>query len=179
MSHFFSRRVSKVISWSINLISYLLFIHWNIKHFLFQLLLGGDWVVWLRRHVGTGAVVHLGIRVQTPWWELLVGYTPALAPLWRQMKDYWTPWLVAGEGTREGGWGTFASILGSVQYSSAQKANEMRDDGKLALFWQSKVPLFAHSFSWVECLVPSCWMKVCYISWVLALYGLVEYLQWS
>jgi hypothetical protein len=29
----------------------------------------------------------------------------------------------AGEGTREGGWGTFSSILGSVQYSSAQKAN--------------------------------------------------------
>jgi hypothetical protein len=40
----------------------------------------------------------------------------------------------AGEGPREGGWGTFTSILGSVQYSSAQKANEMWNNGKLALY---------------------------------------------
>jgi hypothetical protein len=40
----------------------------------------------------------------------------------------------AGEGTREGGWGTFSSILGSVQYSSAQKANEIWNNGKRALY---------------------------------------------
>ncbi len=57
----------------------------TLKTFSFQLSIRVEWVYWVGRHVGTGVVVHLGIRVRTPCWALLVGYTPALAPLWRHL----------------------------------------------------------------------------------------------
>jgi hypothetical protein len=117
-------------------------------------------VYWVGRHVGTGAVGHLGIRVRTPWWALLVGYTPALAPLWRHL----TPVLERELGrVAEGRFRRYWDRSNIPQRKRRMKCGIMGN-------WRcisdsARCPcLRSH---WVNCLVPSCWMKVCDISWVL------------
>jgi hypothetical protein len=91
---------------------------------------------------------------------LLVGYTPAMAPLWRHL----TPVLERELGrVAEGRLRRYWDRSNIPQRKRRMKCGIMGN-------WRcisdsARCPcLRSH---WVNCLVPSCWMKVCVISWVL------------
>jgi hypothetical protein len=149
----------------------------NSKAFSFSILMWaiivGNWVYWLRRHWERGVVVHLGIRVRTPWRGLLVGYTPALAPLWRHL----TPVLERELGrVAEGRFRRYWDRSNIPQRKRRMKCGIMgnwrciSDRAKCPYLRSHSVGLNA-LFRRVE------W--TCVASWVLALCGLVEYPQWS
>jgi len=110
--------------------------------------------VWDKRYLGIGAVGHLGIGVRTPWWALLVGYTPALAPLWRHL----TPMLERELGrVAEGRLRRYWDRSNIPQRKRRMKCGIMGN-------WRcisdsARCPcLRSH---WVNCLAPSCWMRMC------------------
>jgi hypothetical protein len=121
-------------------------------------------------------VVHHGTRVRSPMWVLLVGDTPALAPLRRHMKDYRTPWLVAGEKTREGWLGdVFVDIgIGPIFLSQRKRRMKCGIIGNWCCSDRAKCHyLRSHSLGLPCSVVLN--VSVLHISWELALYGLVEY----